>query len=182
MKPLANFKLILLSTSSSFFSTIHLLPLQPPFRSPIAPIPTCNKGFSFHHVIELMNPFSHFSFSVADIIFYLLRDTKISTPKKVVKKKAPRKSTPKRSSAKSTPKKAPPATARHNNDDADKYFLWLCFMNNGGKTVSPVVLDICGVILSILPLLTIDSRFPTTTLSCRSLTSATRPRLGAFTS
>lgn len=144
MKPLANFKLILLSTSSSsssFFLTIHLLPLQPPFRLPIAPIPTCSKGFSFHHVIELLNPFSHFSFSVADIIFYLLRDTKISTPKKVVKKKAPRKS---------TPKKANPVTARGNNDDADKYFLWLCFMNNGGKTVSFMALDIRGVIFSLL--------------------------------
>ncbi|KAJ5398014.1 hypothetical protein N7509_006127 [Penicillium cosmopolitanum] len=63
------------------------------------------------------------------------------TPSKVTKKRAP-KSTPSRTPAKKTPSKSSSSTARGANDDADKHFLWLCFLHNGGKP-TPDYHEIC---------------------------------------
>ncbi|CAI7594990.1 unnamed protein product, partial [Penicillium manginii] len=59
-------------------------------------------------------------------------DTKKVTPSKVTKKRAP-KTTPSRSPTKGTPSKVSSSATRGSSDDADKYFLWLCFLHNGGK-------------------------------------------------
>ncbi|CAI7668512.1 unnamed protein product [Penicillium pancosmium] len=68
-------------------------------------------------------------------------DTKV-TPSKVTKKRAPN-STPSRTPAKKTPSKASSSTTRGANDDADKHFLWLCFLHNGGKP-TPDYHEICA--------------------------------------